>query len=282
MQIGKASEQQQGLNRIIAIGTAVAVLFTSLFLPFHSGTTSYDRNLGYAFLLNPPIRGSVDFGRLCIEYVAIFAVGTIAWLVLTPIGAAEKSLIVLFKRTPPQAIRVFRFVYLAAALVTFVVCLAASALVGLFALGIYGMAVVIYFVGKYVAPAAKRDLLIVTAIMGAQACWGLLAGINALMNSWTKIVELSDQQTHNAMIGLVLEFLYIAAIIWFLKKTTLRATATLFIYTCFLLCTYLANIQFDLLALAAKNAAGFQISIFVLALLLLPASYYEYFDAARK
>jgi hypothetical protein len=263
-------QQKYEPKRLVAVPTAIAMLLASIYPPFHSSDNS---SLGYFLLFSAPEYGSIDIGKLVVEYVLIAAIGVLAWL-LYPWNAAIEKVTAL--RIPPTTIRIFKFIYVAAFLVALLACLAASKLVGLFALGLYGIAAVIYFSGKYAAPAPKQVLLVVIAIMGAQACWQILAGGGALMNAWTEIVELSDHQKSNAFIGVFLAIGYISATIWFFRSTTLRTTAFLFLYAALLLCLYVKNLQFDLLDQAARSAAFLQISLFTLVLLLLPVSYYEY------
>jgi hypothetical protein len=75
-------------NRWIAIAVTVAMFVASAFPPFQWTHSDNVRNLGYSFLLLPPqystspvFIGSVNFGILVLEYVAILSAGVLAWLV---------------------------------------------------------------------------------------------------------------------------------------------------------------------------------------------------------
>src|SRR5665213_3068354 len=75
-------------NRWIAIAVAAAIFAASAFPPFQLVYSRYATYFGYSFLLLPPyynaspaIAGSINFGVLVIEYVAILSAGVLAWLV---------------------------------------------------------------------------------------------------------------------------------------------------------------------------------------------------------
>jgi hypothetical protein len=88
------------LNRCVTIAVAAAILGATAFPPFHIVYQGNPINLGYSFLLLPAhvttfggstYAGSVNFGILFVEYIAIFSAGVLAWLVASWIWSALRD-----------------------------------------------------------------------------------------------------------------------------------------------------------------------------------------------
>ncbi|HET7083628.1 MAG TPA: hypothetical protein VFI23_02585 [Rhizomicrobium sp.] len=175
----------------------------------------------------------------------------------------------------PQAKRFLSIAYKTILIVGGLWCLAVAKLAGLLSLAVFGAAAIIYYLAKLIAPKAKEKLLMVSAIMAAQACWMIFAGAYAI-HSGQRVTDDANANTIEIFVGLLLAVVYVGGIVWFVRTATVRATTTLFLYVSLLLILYVSRIEFSQLTEPGQSAAALQITMFLVIVVLLPASYYEY------
>ena len=146
--------------------------------------------------------------------------------------------------------------------------------IGILALFVCGGGAVIYFVGKTVVSEGKSVLLWAMAAMSAQACWGIGASYY--------IIKVLGGAEIQSVVGLLAGVLYLAAIILFMWRPTLRSCACLFVYIAALLGVYLRLTPFDELNENMAKGAALQLMLFAFVLLMLPLSYLEYRKTSNR
>ena len=263
-------QQRHDPKRLVAVPTAIAMLLASIYPPFHSADNS---SIGYFFLFSAPEYGSIDIGKLVVEYVLVAAIGILAWL-LHPWNAAIEK-VAAFK-IPPYAIRIFRFFGKAALAVLVIAPYAIGKVLGPVTLIIYGGAAILYLIGKFILPAPKKSFLLVASVMGTQAFWILAGEMYLLVGNGKGEYYLDSSKTNWVVATILMGVAYLATIGWFVGKTTLQSAVTLFIWVGLLLYVYSSNSLLGTEEIVTANGVVLQILTFSIVLLLIPLTYYEY------
>jgi hypothetical protein len=177
---------------------------------------------------------------------------------------------------PPIAIRIFRFFGKAALTVLALAPYVVGKVLGPVTLIIYGGAAILYLIGKVSLPASKRNLLLVSSVMGAQAFWILAGAVYFLIGDGQDGKYPDSSQTNWVVASVLMGVAYLATIGWFIAKTTLQSALTLFTYVGVLLFVYSSNSYLGTVEDAAAKGIVLQILTFSTVLLLIPLTYYDY------
>lgn len=266
-------------RRLAGIATALLLFLASAVPPFHYGPLTAGRDLGYSLIFVPPLHGSIDPLRLAVEYVAIFAAGTLLWLT----SASDLSVSAISRFQLPQGLK-RALSLLGKALLLFLVLAsyAVAKTIGIIVLAIYIPAVALYFLGKVSISNGKTPLLLVMSIMGAQAFWTIIAAIFALIQDGHDGIYMANQQMNHVVGSLVLALVYFAAIAWFLRSTSARSAISLLFYVAMLDYLWSSAMNFgDAPGIIAKSAT-LQVVTYSVVLILIPISYLEYAKSAHS